>query len=211
MSELYDDVIEKYDSVANEIVSPEHKTCKTCNGLRRDSGTEIKRSNVAILVADVVDYCRLIEIDDLKTVLHLERLKRDVIAPIAWREGANIIRSFGGDGLVLSFADPLMAVRCAKKIQDKVRAFERRWSIDERIYFRIGIAMGPMLTVDGNLHGSPINVAARLQMHANPGDIWMADSAFRRVCGNNSVSFEPLGKVHLKNIKSKITAYRIKY
>ena len=118
-SELYDDVIEKYDSVTNEIVSPEHKTCKTCNGLRRDSGTEIKRSDVAILVADVVDYCRLIEIDDLKTVLHLERLKRDVIAPIAWREGANIIRSFGGDGLVLSFADPLMAVRCAKKIQDK--------------------------------------------------------------------------------------------
>jgi class 3 adenylate cyclase len=149
----------------------------------------------------------LIEIDDLKTVFHLERLRLDVIRPIAESHGADIVRNYGGDGLVISFAEPVLAVRCAISLQEHVKSNESSWSDDEQIRFRIGIAMGPVLLVNGNLHGGAINVAARLQALAEPGGIWATEPVIRQVQAD--VPFEALGELQLRNIAQRINAYRI--
>lgn len=171
----------------------------------------IERRFLTVLIADIVDYSRMIESDDLRTVLELERLRRQVIDPTAMREGADVVRSFGGDGLVLSFDDPLDAIRCARSLQENVCSVQELWASDERISFRIGIAMGSMLSVNGNLHGSALNVAARLQTLAGPEDIWAADSVFNQVHGRIDIPFTAMGVVQLKNITQRVAAYRVDY
>ncbi|MEM9670444.1 MAG: adenylate/guanylate cyclase domain-containing protein [Pseudomonadota bacterium] len=177
--------------------------------LQLKSEFNIERHFLTILFADVVNYSRLVEIDDLKTVLHLERLRSGVIRPMAERHGASIVRSFGGDGLVISFADPVHAVLCAIDLQKQVRAKEMSWSVDDTVRFRIGIAMGPILLVNGNLHGVAINVAARLQSLAAPEEIWVAKPVVRQVHHAPSIVFEPLGRLQLRNIKESVEAYRV--
>jgi len=186
------------------------KPAKTSESvLRLKSGIDIERHFLTILFADVVNYSRLIEIDDLKTVFHLERLRSDVIRPIAKRHGADIVRNFGGDGLVVSFADPVFAVRCAVELQEQTKAHESSWLDNERVHFRIGIAMGSLLLVNGSLHGGPINVAARLQALAEPDGIWTTEPVIRQMHSGTGITFEALGKLQLRNIAESVEAYRV--
>jgi len=192
----------------SEIRKPMSNPAETSESvLRLNSGIDVERHFQTILFADVVNYCHLIELDDLKTVFHLERLRSDVIRPIAKSHGAEIVRNFGGDGLVISFVNPVSAVRCAISLQEHVKSSETCWSNEERIYFRIGIAMGSVLHVNGNLHGGAINVAARLQALAEPGGIWTTEHVIRQV--QASVSFEALGELQLKNIAQRVNAFRV--
>ena len=172
------------------------------------SGIDFERRFLTILFANVVNYCCMIEADDLRTVLHLERLKTEVIQPTAEDHGADMLRNFGGDGLVMSFAEPLMAVRCAIDLQARVEANGRYWSTDERFHFRIGIAMGSVLLVNVDLHGSAMNVAARLQALAKPREIWVAEPVARQACRQADIAFEPLGQQHLRNIEESAEVYR---
>lgn len=194
----------------SEITKSMSKPAETSESvLLLNSGIDVERRFLTVLFADVVNYSRLIELDDLKTVFHLERLRSDVIRPIAISHGADIVRNFGGDGLVISFADPVLAVRCAVELQDQTKAHESSWCDDERIRFRIGIAMGSLLLVNGSLHGGPVNVAARLQTLAEPGGIWVAKTVKRQVHGASEIAFEALGRLQLRNIAESVEAYRV--
>ncbi len=174
-----------------------------------DKSTGFERLFLAVLFADVANYCHMIEVDDLGTVFHLERLKAEVIEPIAEIHEAHFVRSFGGDGLIVSFVDPLLAIRCAIDLQARVQANTGCWPGDEQFRLRIGIAMGSVILVNGDLHGSALNVAARLQALAEPGDIWITEPVAREAFSQADITLQALGRLRLKNIEEDVEAYRV--
>lgn len=192
------------------VAGPIGKTTEASHDVfQNNSEIDFERRFLTILFADVVNYCRMIEVDVLRTVSHLERLRMDVIGPIAEDYGADIVRNIGGDGLVISFADPLLAVRCAVGLQARVQSNECYWSIDEQLRFRMGIAMGSVLLANGDLHGNAMNVAARLQALAEPGEIWVTEPVTRQAHMQADITFQPLGQLHLRNIEEGVEAYRV--
>src|SRR5262245_59766747 len=80
------------------------------------SSEEIERRLVAILMADVAGYSRLIGIDDEGTLAQLNSHHAELIEPKIKEHRARIVRTTG-DGLLVLFVSAVDALRCAVEIQ----------------------------------------------------------------------------------------------
>src|SRR5215510_12280103 len=81
-------------------------------------------------------------------------------------------RIFGtaGDSVVAEFASPVEALRCAADIQQAVEKVGAEVPEALRMKFRIGINLGDVLVEGTDLIGDGVNVAARIQQAAKPGE-----------------------------------------
>jgi TolB-like protein/Tfp pilus assembly protein PilF len=102
------------------------------------------------------------------------------------------------------------AVRCAIEIQNGL--VERNAGVpeDRRIEFRVGIHVGDVVEEsDGDLMGDGVNIAARLEGIAAPGEICLSEDAYRQVSGRLEMEVTDLGPTQLKNIDRAIRAYSL--
>ena len=86
------------------------------------AGDQIERRLVAILMADVAGYSRLIGIDDEGTLSQLNAHHAELIEPKIKEHRGRIVRTIG-DGLLVLFVSAVDALRCAVDIQ---RAMTKR-------------------------------------------------------------------------------------
>jgi len=101
------------------------------------------------------------------------------------------------------------AVRCAIRIQQAVHKCEREIPAEERIRFRIGLNVGDVVEEDGDLYGSGVNVAARLQELAEPGGVMISGLVREQVGNNLGLPAIDLGQIPLKNIRAPVHVFRI--
>jgi adenylate cyclase len=171
-------------------------------------GTE--RRLAAILVADMVGYSRLMEVDEAGTLARLKTHRLELIDPAIAKNRGRIIKTTG-DGMLVEFQSVADAVSCAAEIQHRMarRNFDvapARW-----IQFRIGINLGDVIVEENDIFGDGVNVAARLQMLAEPGGICVS-GAVRDQLGERlaNVAFEDLGEQRVKNIARPIRVVRVR-
>jgi adenylate cyclase len=121
----------------------------------------MERKLVTIVCADVAGYSRLIGLDEEGTIARLKTYRRALIDPAIARHGGRIIKTMG-DGLLVEFASPVEAVRCAAELQLVMAGREASLPEDGRIRFRIGINLGDVVIEKGDVLGDGVNIAARL-------------------------------------------------
>ncbi len=171
---------------------------------------EIERRVVAILMADVAGYSRLIGIDDEGTLARLNAHHAELIAPKVKEHRGRIVRTTG-DGLLVLFISAVDALRCAVEIQRAMAERNARIPASERIEFRMGVNVGDI--VEGaSIHGDGINVAARLEELADAGGICVSSRVQEDVQASLSrlgIAFENLGQHQLKNIDRAVHIYRV--
>jgi TolB-like protein/Flp pilus assembly protein TadD len=167
------------------------------------------RKIAAILVADVVGYSRLAGADEDRTLSRLRGLRSDLIDPtISVHHGRVVKRT--GDGLIAEFRSVVDAVRCAIEVQ--IAMVERNAGVaaDKRVEFRVGIHLGDVVEEsDGDLMGDGVNIAARLESVAKPGEICLSEDAYRQVKGRLDLAVSDLGPTQLKNIAEPIRVYSL--
>ena len=83
----------------------------------------MERKLVTIVCADVAGYSRLIGLDEEGTIARLKAHRRTLINPAIARHGGRLVKTMG-DGLLVEFASPVEAVRCAAEIQLAMAARE---------------------------------------------------------------------------------------
>lgn len=167
------------------------------------------RKLVAILIADIVGFSRLIGIAEEDTLLNVRVVQQDVINPAIDAHGGRLVKRTG-DGVLTEFRSVVEAVRCAMAIQNAMHERNSGAPSDERIDFRIGIHLGDVVEEsDGDLMGDGVNVAARLEGLARPGGIGMSEDACRQVRSHLGVEIEDMGEHRLKNITDPIRVYSI--
>jgi adenylate cyclase len=74
---------------------------------------------------------------------------------------------------------------------------------------RIGIHLGDVLERNGDLFGTAVNIAARLEAIAEPGGIVVSSAIRDAVSGKLPASFRDLGLKTLKNIDEPLRAYAL--
>jgi adenylate cyclase len=163
----------------------------------------VQRRLAAILAADVVGYSALMERAEEATYAQIGRLRREVIEPALARHQGRLIKTTG-DGVLGEFASPVEAVRCGIEVQEQLAA------AGFSIQLRIGINLGDVI-VDhqGDVYGDGINIAARLESMADPGDILISGKVHSEVEGRVDVSFEDQGDRQLKNISKPVRTYAV--
>ena len=136
-----------------------------------------------------------------------------VVRAIIERHGGTV-EKFIGDAVMAVFGiprvredDALRAVRAAAEIGERRAEVAEETGVELR--FRTGVNTGPVLMGEGgNLAiGDAVNVAARLEQAAEPGEILLGEETFRLV--RNAVEVEPLEPLALKGKSSPVRAFRL--
>ncbi|HXN66805.1 MAG TPA: adenylate/guanylate cyclase domain-containing protein [Bradyrhizobium sp.] len=169
-----------------------------------------ERRLAAVLAADMVGYSRLMEVDETGTLARLKTHRIELIDPAIAKNRGRIIKTTG-DGMLVEFHSVADAVLCAAEVQRRMARRNTDVSPARWIQFRIGINLGDVIVEENDIFGDGVNVAARLEMLAEPGGICVS-GAVRDQVGDrlDDVVFEDLGEQSVKNIVRPIRVFRVR-
>jgi adenylate cyclase len=169
-----------------------------------------ERRLAAVFAADMVGYSRLMEVDETGTLARLKTHRIELIDPAIAKNRGRIIKTTG-DGMLVEFHSVADAVVCAAEVQRRMARRNADVAPARWIQFRIGINLGDVIVEEDDIFGDGVNVAARLEMLAEPGGICIS-GAVRDQVGNrlDDVAFEDLGDQSVKNISRPIRVFRIR-
>jgi len=172
---------------------------------------DMKRKLTVILASDVAGYSRLVHEREEETIASFRQAAAELDDLV--REHNGRVFNTAGDAILAEFSSAVSAVRCAVRFQtinDERNALE---TPSRRVLFRMGLAIGDvMVTETGDLLGDAVNVAARLQILAEPGGICVSDDvqihAARKMSAE--LTFRDIGEQSLRNIDHPVRAFRLK-
>jgi adenylate cyclase len=164
---------------------------------------DIDRRLAAILAADIAGYSRLMGADETGTFRRVADLRRRVIEPTVRRHGGRIVKTTG-DGFLAEFSSAVAAVRTAVEIQAGVAASAGP------IRFRIGVNLGDIIRDKGDVFGDGVNVAARLEQLAEPGEVYVSQAVYDQVRDRLALEAEALGPQTVKNIARPVEVFRLR-
>src|SRR5258707_15197379 len=115
-----------------------------------------------------------------------------------------------GDGVLAEFSCALDAVEWAQDIQRLVPSVQiERNGHPPSIALRIAINLGDIIVTESDIYGDGVNVAARLQEHAEPGGVLLSESVYDVVRGTVGRLTRELGYLKLKNLEKPVRAYAV--
>src|SRR6266849_1969733 len=169
-----------------------------------------ERRHAAGLAADMVGYSRLMEVDETGTLARLKTHRIELIDPAIAKNRGRIIKTTG-DGMLVEFHSVADAVLCAAEVQRRMARRNTDVSPARWMQFRIGINLGDVIVEENDIFGDGVNVAARLEMLAEPGGICVS-GAVRDQVGHrlDDIEFEDLGDQIVKNIARPIRVFRVR-
>jgi class 3 adenylate cyclase/tetratricopeptide (TPR) repeat protein len=167
----------------------------------------MERKLATVLFVDLVDSTEFVSGTDPEVVRRRVTTFFDGVADCIELYGGTV-EKFAGDAVMAAFGIPQgheddaeRAVRAALAILDHVHELG--------LEARLGVEAGEVVVDEADstfATGEAVNVAARLQQAAGPGEILMGESAFRLTAGN--VESEPAGPLELRGFRQPIAAYR---
>jgi len=158
----------------------------------------LRQRAAAILASDVVGYSRLMEADENGTHARLMYLRFAVMEPIVARHQGRVIKNTG-DGFVAMFDTAGKGLEAAQEMQRAIIHAEAGSPAERRIAFRMGLNVADVIVEDHDVYGDGVNVAARLQTHAEPYGIVISGLVAEQVGGTLGMASIDLGQMQLRN------------
>ena len=159
----------------------------------------------AILFADLVGYSRLVSRKEVATLTFMEEAF-DLFGKAATEYDGNLVKTTG-DGVVVEFSSPTLAVSFAIEVQKRAGALQH--GLGQEALFRIGIHVGEVEHAEGDIYGHAVNIAARLEPLATPGGVCISQDVFQHVRRSPDLKFISNGIRQLKNISDRIATYNV--
>jgi class 3 adenylate cyclase len=154
---------------------------------------ESRRVLTSVLFTDIVDSTRCAaELGDEAWKHVLDRhdtLARREVA----RHGGRLVKT-RGDGILAVFDSPTRSVHCARAIGEGVGAL--------RLQVRAGVHTGEVELRGDDIAGLGVNIAARIQSLARPGEVLVSRTVTDLVAGSG-LRFDDRGEHELKGVPGR--------
>jgi class 3 adenylate cyclase/tetratricopeptide (TPR) repeat protein len=167
----------------------------------------VERKVATVLFADLVDSTGLVATVDPEVVRQRVSRYFEVVSARIEAYGGTV-EKFAGDAVMAAFGVPLAheddaerAVRAALEIVPRVEELE--------LSVRIGVESGEIVIGDGDstfATGEAVNLAARLQQAAQPGEILLGSAARRLAAG--AVEVDDAGPLEIKGRAEPLWTWR---
>jgi TolB-like protein/class 3 adenylate cyclase/cytochrome c-type biogenesis protein CcmH/NrfG len=157
------------------------------------------------LVGDGVGYTGLIRTGGEGMLERLQTHRQQLLDPKIAEYRGRILKTTG-DGMLVEFASPLEAVRCAVEIQRAMIERNADTPTAKRITFRIGIDLGETSDDDDLPDDDSAGTVARLEGLTEPGGICISDAVRDSIRGL-PYDFEDIGERIPKNGAAAVRAY----
>ena len=195
------------------------QNCATPLGEAEGIAPDVRRV-VTIVFADVTGSTSLGERLDPEALRRVMGRYFDEMSAVIERHGGTV-EKFIGDAVMAVFGIPRLheddAVRAARAAAGMREALETLNFELERehgvgIAARIGVNSGEVVAGDPSagqrlVTGDAVNVAARLEQAASPGEIFLGETTYRLV--KDAVEVEPVSPLDLKGKGEPVPAYRL--
>ncbi|MEQ1812661.1 MAG: adenylate/guanylate cyclase domain-containing protein, partial [Terricaulis sp.] len=162
-----------------------------------------QRKLTTIMSIDVAGYSRAAEVDDgaaAQAVGALRRAIEEVITPL----GGRIFNS-AGDGFMIEFPVASSGAQAAMKLLSESTTGTRPLP-----KIRIGLHLGEVIVGEnGDLLGHGVNVAARLQALATPGEAMVSQAVQSQLRKSADIPLIPLGRVQLDKMSERIEVFAL--
>jgi class 3 adenylate cyclase/CHASE3 domain sensor protein/putative methionine-R-sulfoxide reductase with GAF domain len=186
-----------------------------------------RRKKLTIFFSDIADFTETTDNLESEELTQLLNHYLTEMSKIALEHGATIDK-YVGDAILAFFGDPdtrgvkedaLACVNMAVAMQRRMRELQREWSdvgMEKPFQLRIGINTG-FCTVgnfgsedrmDYTIIGGEVNLASRLQSHADLGGILMAHETYSLV--KDVIQAEELERIQVKGFAQPIRTYRVR-
>ena len=184
-----------------------------------EPATEVRKT-VTVLFADVVGSTSLGERTDPESTRRMLSRYFDVMRRVIERHGGSV-EKFIGDAVMAVFGIPILheddafrAVRAAHEMQAAVGLLNEELASESwhPIALRIGVNTGEVVAGEATaghtlVTGDAVNVAARLEQAADPGQVLLGGSTHRLV--RAQVEVEPVSPLTLKGKADPVEAHRL--
>ncbi len=175
------------------------------------------RKTVTVLFSDVTGSTALGERLDPEAVRRVMARWSEAMRSVVERHGGTV-EKFVGDAVMAVFGipvlhedDALRAVRAAAEMRNALAALDEELERDYRVRIesRTGVNTGEVVAGEGETlaTGDAVNVAARLEQAAAPGEIMLGEQTLRLV--RDAVEAEAVEPLALKGKSDLVAAYRL--
>ncbi|HJU57197.1 MAG TPA: adenylate/guanylate cyclase domain-containing protein [Actinomycetota bacterium] len=178
------------------------------------------RKVVSVLFCDVVGSTGLGESLDPESLRQVMTRYFEEMRDVLERHGG-LVEKFIGDAIMAIFGVPIAheddahrAVRAAAEMREAQRTlneeFERAWGV--RLLTRTGVNTGEVVTGDQRtggtfVTGDAVNVAARLEQAAEPGEILLSEATYRLI--RDVAPAESIAPLEMKGKASPVAAWKL--
>ena len=168
------------------------------------AGGSSERRLAAILFADVAGYTALSSHDEdlaLALIKSFQKVSRKIVS----EKGGRVVK-FLGDGMLGEFSSLDAAVNAAHALQNSFPYIEE---VEEaRVSLRVGVHLGDIVFgEDGDVYGSGVNVASRIEGHAPLAGVVVSDSAYQQLRHRRHYQFSSIGEKDLKGVPDPMELY----
>jgi TolB-like protein len=156
-----------------------------------------------------VGYTRLIEAAEEETHRQLMRLRDEVIDPGIAAHHGRVVKNTG-DGFIAIFDTADSAANCAVELQRALARATVAQPPSLRIAFRMGVNFADIIAEKGDVYGEGVNVAARLQAYAEPGDVIVSQVVAEKLQPQARTGAIDLGELPLRNMQKPVRVYALR-
>jgi len=153
----------------------------------------------AIVFTDIVGYTQQMAENELLTMQLLQK-QREIVFPIVESHGGQVVKEIG-DGLLIMFSSAVDAVRFATETQFLLK--------DDELTIRAGIHIGDVIFKDGDVFGSAVNTAARIEPLAPPNGICISENVRAQISNKEDIKTHSIGKKALKGLSEPLEIFEI--
>jgi len=158
----------------------------------------------AIVFTDIVGYTAITQKDEA-LALNILAAQKKVLRPIFDKYGGLEIKTMG-DAFLVEFTNSLNAVNCAVDIQ---RTLQGQKLAGHDTQLHIGIHSGEVIHRRGDVFGDVVNIAARIEPLAEPGQICISRQVYEQILNKTDYPITALGPKNLKNVKYQVEVYSL--
>jgi len=167
----------------------------------------VESRNLTIVFAGLCGYAERLGALTWEESQRMLRLHEALVDPAFRKFGGRRVKQIGGTFLV-AFDSPTRAVLCAAALRDRVREFDESVPPERRLQARVGIYLGEVRLNRGDVFGEPVNIAARIEALAGPGEVLLGESVWLSM-NRAEARAEDAGERQLKGVPEPIRVFRL--
>ena len=160
--------------------------------------------SATIMFTDIVGYTAITQKDEA-LALRILAAQKKVLRPIFEEYGGLEVKTIG-DAFLVEFTNALEAVNCAVEIQ---RTLQGRKLAGHETQLHIGIHSGEVVHRAGDVFGDVVNIAARVEPLAQPGEICVSRQVYEQILNKTNYPITPLGPKNLKNVQHPVEVFNV--
>ena len=159
-----------------------------------------------LVAVDIVDYSRLMGINEDHTIAVLQRFRRKIFYPLIEKHHGRLANA-AGDSHLIEFPSAVDALQLAREFQSEVASRNSGVSDDLKVVYRMGVNLGDVCVDESDLLGDGVNMACRIESQAPPGGIYVSRSIRDQVRDRLDIDLVDHGEIQVKNIARPVSMF----